>query len=316
MGTHLNPASRRWYERLPAVTAEIDCGGVGHRISWRRGRLVLEDHDVLAERSLTALGAQPPMCVELLDAWRARRGSELLYELLLGDGALSPEELALRRARHEAEMESAQRMPQRMLGHFKNQPGGAEMVRLVERQAVERLEREKRMWAITLTEVLPPALRRALGLSVIVNIERHWDDDGFRRKHARHIEPALTALATPLFERSARRWSRNLKPYGGFAATTALLAPGEQPTCAVWADRGGVYAAMSLPLSWFTDVWGRGIALVEGCFVMGVADSSADGLKLRVHAVRLERQGWKPSKSLESPALVTRRGGRWQLHWV
>lgn len=317
MGTHLSPVFRRWYHRLPAVTAEIDCGGAGHRITWRRGRLVLEDHDALAEESLAALGAKPPMCLELLELWRRRRGSELLYDLLLGEGTLSREELELMRASHETEVERAQSMSERMPAHFRHQGRGVEMVRLVERQAVERLERERQMWAVTLAKIMPPGLRRRLGLSVIVNIERHWEDYGFRHQHVRHVEPVLTALATPLFEQSVSSSKRTRKRYRGLPARTALLAPGEFPTCAMRVDRGGPYAALSLPLSWFTEVWARGIALVDGCFVMSVEDGSADGTSLRVAAVRLKRRGWRAPKSLEAPALLTRdRGGVWHLQWL
>ena len=70
MAEQLTAAKRRWYDRLAAATAEIDCGGAQHRITWRRGKLVLEDHDVLSERSLVALGSKPPRCLEVLDAWR------------------------------------------------------------------------------------------------------------------------------------------------------------------------------------------------------------------------------------------------------
>ena len=190
------------------------------------------------------------------------------------------------------------------------------MMRLVERQAAERLEREERAWAVTLIDVLPPGLRRALGLSVVVGLERRWDDDGFRRVHARHVERALSALALPLFEQSARRWRRRLRPYRGVEPSTALLAPGERPGCLLWADRTALHAAISLPLSWFTQVWARGIALVDDCFVLDVAGSTPDGSAVEVLAARFRRRRFRSERSLESPALLTRRGGGWRLRWV
>lgn len=313
MGGHLSAA---WYDRLPAVTARIDCDGAGHRISWRGGRLILEDHDVLAERSLAALGGEPPLCLELFEAWSARRGSELVGELLLGERMLSREELALRKARHDSELEGARRMPEVMRAHHGSQPGAAERLRLVERQAAERLERERQTWARTLIEILPPRLRRALALSVIVSIERQWRHEGLKREQAREIEPALAKLATPLFEESARGWSRGLRPYRGFTAKAALVAPGERPACALWADRGLVHATLSLPLSWFVDVWARGLTLVSGCFVLAVTESSTDGSELRVLAVRLPRGNWKRVRTMEWPARVSRGGAAWQLRWL
>lgn len=259
------------------------------------------------------------MCLELLDAWRARRDSDLLPDLLVKTATLSPEELELRRRRHEAEVESALRMPQRMMAAFRNHPGRAQMMRLVERQAAERLEREQRAWAITLTEVLPPGLRRALALSVLVGIERQWDDDGFRRAHARRVEPVLSALALPPFEQSARGWRKRRwlrTTHGEVEARTGVLPPGERASCVLWADRAVLHASVSLPISWFTEVWAHGITLVDGFFVLDVEERSPDGTAMRVLAARPARRRWRAAPSLESPALITRRRGGWRLRWL
>lgn len=317
MARHLKAATR-WFDALPAVTAEIDCGGEAHRITWRRGKLVLEDHDVLAERSLTALGAKPPMCVEVLDAWRGMRGTELLHELLLKDRTLSPEEVELRRAVHQGEMAAAKQWPPGIPAHWTNHPHWSVLVDQLRRQSAERLEREERMWAITLIEALPPALRRALALSVIVGVERHWHDEGFRGKHARDVESALTAITLPLFEQSVRHWRRNLKAHATFVVESWLRESEEEATCAGWVDGAGAYAALSLPLSWFTEVWTRGIALVDGCFVVELTGRSPDGTELRVRALRWERPFQGTSRLMEAPALLTqqRAGGEWRLHWA
>ena len=39
--------SRRWLDGLPPVTAKTRCDGRLHSITWRRGKLVLEDNDLL-----------------------------------------------------------------------------------------------------------------------------------------------------------------------------------------------------------------------------------------------------------------------------
>ena len=119
------------------------------------------------------------------------------------------------------------------------------------------------------------------------------------------------------WSRRAQRFKRTLRPYRGFVAEAGLIAPGEEPRCEVWADRRVVHATVSLPLAWFIDVWARGIAVVDGCFVLAVEVVSPDGRELGVRAVRLERRNWKRWRSFESPALVTRRrSGEWQLRWV
>ncbi|HEV2810533.1 MAG TPA: hypothetical protein VGV93_09095 [Acidimicrobiales bacterium] len=48
----------------------VECSGERHRISWRGGSLVLEDHDLTAERTMRALGAETPDCLRLLKQWR------------------------------------------------------------------------------------------------------------------------------------------------------------------------------------------------------------------------------------------------------
>ena len=53
----MTAGGRRWCDDLGPAWAIVDCGGERHAIAWRRGKLVLEDHDLLAERSLLALGA-------------------------------------------------------------------------------------------------------------------------------------------------------------------------------------------------------------------------------------------------------------------
>lgn len=304
MPTQLKSASPHWYEGLPTVTAEIACEGQGHRITWRRGKVVLEDHDLRGEQSLAALGGKPPLCLEVLEAWRAIRQSEMLYELLLREDRHSPAVLAGMKAAHEARMERAQERRRRM---------GAR----VGTQGTSDPVREKRRWATNLIKALPPAFKRAWALSVMTTIQRHWHDDGFRLENAKHIEPALTAIAAPLFEQSARRWKRTLKPWARIAAQARPLPPGGTPTCTAEADSEGVHAALALPISWLNDVWARGIAQVDYCFVVGRAPSFDFDAKLGVLAVRWERQDRETSRSVTAPAVVSRgRRGELRLNWL
>lgn len=308
----------RWYDGLPPVRAEIRCGGVPHRIAWRDGRLILEDHDALAERSLAAFGTPPPMCVEVLEAWRALRSPELLCECLFSETLLPAGELARRRRQHLAAVARMQETGRRHgLRLPADRPRRAEAREILDRQAAERLEVERRAWASTVVAALPAALRRALALSVVAKVERSWHDEEYRRLHARPIESALTALAMPLFERSARRWWRALRPSAGCVAEALLLPPGGEPTCAAWLAGGGAFAALSLPVSWFIDVWASGIALVDDCLVLGITDRPREPETVPVLALRWQSGARPTSRSAEAPAVVTRgRSGGWVLRWV
>lgn len=77
-------------------------------MSWRRGSLVTEDHDLAAERTMRALGAETPDCLRLLKQWRdlnswatstelfSQMRSRLGPEHILAPGALGQRhELAL-----------------------------------------------------------------------------------------------------------------------------------------------------------------------------------------------------------------------------
>ena len=60
----------RWCDHVPPATAVVECGGEDHRITWRRGKLVLEDHDLSAELAMVAFGGQPCACLRALQLWR------------------------------------------------------------------------------------------------------------------------------------------------------------------------------------------------------------------------------------------------------
>lgn len=63
------PRKPRWYDSLPEATVAVPCGGEEHHVTWRRGKLVLEDHDLAAERGMLAFGGEMCPCMEVLAMW-------------------------------------------------------------------------------------------------------------------------------------------------------------------------------------------------------------------------------------------------------
>ena len=63
------PRKPRWYDPLPEATATVDCGGEKHRVTWRRGKVVLEDHDLNAEKGMMAFGGEMCECMRVLAMW-------------------------------------------------------------------------------------------------------------------------------------------------------------------------------------------------------------------------------------------------------
>ena len=96
------PPRPRWYDPLPEATATVDCGGEAHRVTWRRGKLVLQDHDLTAERTMLAFGGELCQCMRVLEMWveQFRMPPELFVQLRswLGPNAdLAPIEFDLHR---------------------------------------------------------------------------------------------------------------------------------------------------------------------------------------------------------------------------
>ena len=313
MAAPLRPAAQRWCNDLPAATAQIECGGHRHRITWRRGKLVLEDHDVLAERSLGALGSELPTCVQLLDAWRRTRGTDVLYEFLdRGSRTMPAAEFAMRKRLYEEEMEATRASPSLFPSRMPPQARAD-----FERRLAQRRERARRMWEITLLDALPYGLRKALALSVLVTLARRWHDAEYRRTRVERVESALTAVVDPLFEQSVRHWRRNVSPAATFVIDLHLLTPGEQPSCVATVRTIRAFAALSVPVDWFVDIWGRGLAVVDGCFVLGRTRYRRDEKELSVLAVRWQRDAAGSSRAIAAPAVVTRASdGAWTLQWV
>ncbi len=96
------PRKPRWYDALPQATVVVKCGGEDHRVVWRRGKLVLEAHDLAAERGMLAFGGELCPCMRVLEMWveQFRMPPELFVQLRkwLGPNAdLAPVEFELQR---------------------------------------------------------------------------------------------------------------------------------------------------------------------------------------------------------------------------
>jgi hypothetical protein len=94
------PARPRWYHHIPEFSATIPCEGGDHQVTWHRGKFVLEDHDLSAERAMLVLGGEPCACLRALRMWRDQFGMppELFTQMnrwLGADAVLAPAELSL-----------------------------------------------------------------------------------------------------------------------------------------------------------------------------------------------------------------------------
>jgi len=91
----------RWCHHIEPATAVVACSGERHRVSWRRGKVVLEDHDLSAERTMLAFGGKACACLQVLQLWRNLHSWSMSAELyrqmtsrLGADSILAPGDLA------------------------------------------------------------------------------------------------------------------------------------------------------------------------------------------------------------------------------
>ena len=76
------PTKARWCHQVEPATAVVACSGERHRVTWRRGKLKLEDHDLSAERTMLAFGGDTPACLQVLQLWRNLHSWAMSAELL------------------------------------------------------------------------------------------------------------------------------------------------------------------------------------------------------------------------------------------
>jgi hypothetical protein len=76
------PRRARWCLHVRPATATVDCNGEPHRVTWRRGKLILEDHDLAAERAILAFGGRHFPCLNVLTRWRGLHSWAMSSQLL------------------------------------------------------------------------------------------------------------------------------------------------------------------------------------------------------------------------------------------
>jgi hypothetical protein len=221
-----------WALDVDPVSVVVDCGGARHVVTWRRGKLVLEDHDLTAEEAVVALGGPRPACLEVLRAWRNRA-----------------------------------------VWAVATQPDPPGFVRRRPRIAV------------------PPELaaRRELG------VVRAWERSAARRPgsdDAEHLYRYLRkrALSSVLGAANAAQ-----ARFGGgrVSFVEVRLAERDGDVDVIGrVDARQTALVVSLTPRWLREVWARGIGLVDGRFVVSVADATAWPAAAAVLAVDWRRDSF------------------------
>ena len=249
------PTRPRWYDALPEVTATVECEGEQHRVGWRRGKLVLEAHDLAAERAMEVFGGDPCVCMRVLKLWREQFG-------------MPPEFFA-----------------------------------------------QMQTWLGANAFLAPAEFSVVRELAMVLGWEREWRRTFYlNRKHEQLLQAQLKARATPALRQHLTAWKERSGARVLGAAAVKLLRSDHAPAMEGRIDRVAVRASASLVARWITEVWARGVTVVDGAFVLEVTEAVSRS-ELRVRAVR-----WEPGADgvlvpVDGPATLSYRGQAWWLEW-
>lgn len=243
---------------MEPATTEVACGGGRHRVTWRRGKLKLEDHDLSAERTMVAFGGETPACLQVLQLWRNLHAWAMSGELF--------------------------RQMQSRLGPA--------------------------------APLAPGELGRVHQLGLLLTWDRAWRRSAYFSEHGRLLDERLRECALPALRTHLRWWMsrRGCRRIAG--VELRVLRRGQEPEVRGEMDAVSVRATAGLGARWLVGVWARGLAVVDGAFVLEVGPEGADG-RAPARAVRWDERPGGRAVAVAAPALVARRpDGGWRLEWA
>ena len=242
----------RWYAEHGSISFDVEVGSECHRITWARGRVVLHDHDLEAERVVQALGGEPCPCLSVLDACREPSSN-------------------IRRPTHRITLAQAVAKVKGLSAYpAAAKPQQDRMIAMMRQQYVRQM--------------FPDELLAVLSDAWAVRRERR-----FRRplppRQPPDLEQRLQAAVAPACQQGMRRARRDLRAYATFTIECWKRVPDEPLLLKGMLDSTGGTLALSLSADWLNRVWIRGLAVVDGHFVLDV-DRPAPATELEASVIR------------------------------
>lgn len=228
-------------------------------MSWRRGKLVLLDHDLTAERTMLVFGGELCTCMRVLEMWKEQF-------------AMPPE-----------------------------------------------LFTTMSSWLGPNAHLAPAEFKLPRDLGMVLSWERAWRATAWlHRKQPRLLEAALRDRAVaPLREHlAANKAACGVRMVS--QATVNVVTGDTTPFLEGKVEGIGIRATAHIRGSWVVEVWGRGMAVVDGAFVLEAAylGPAGQAAAFRVRAVRWEKRGERSWSPVAADAVVTRDdSGHWRLRW-
>jgi hypothetical protein len=274
-----------WYSGYQPVTLLVPVEGGTHRVSWYQGRLTLHDHDLELEAVLGALGGEACTCLSIRNALRASPQAVRAFQMRpragLGSAPPAARAAQIRLLRQQARGATGAQVNWAAFGSEDVQRAWRAILSAM---AVVRLERQR---AQSTEPPTPAAARLSLGLTIEFE--------------------AKQALLLAMQESLPYLW-----PQGQVRVAIWIDAPEEPRVLQGDFTSRGWFVAVSLPIHWLTRVLRRGLACVDGAFVVD-ADAPTPARDVLARIVRWERRSgghWVPVSAI---CAIERRDGRWQV---
>jgi hypothetical protein len=251
-------SSLAWHDDLGDATQHMALDdGATHRVTWRRGKLVLEDHDIEAEQALIALGGERCLCLDVADLFAS---PPPLHEIVQTDSsrgmktqralrAITPPQVRFLNAARAMPPSIHSRMQQEFQEHF---------------------IRQRRLTVLRMIE--GDLRRRLLSASAIAATRRGvagYPDDwiGLTRFFADEIRPGI--------EWSLRGARRNLPVGAKVNFRLRLLEDDDDPVIDGVVSRGGGTIQLAVQPRWLADVWAHDLTLVDDNPVVAVKERNS-----------------------------------------
>lgn len=256
-----------WWSGLAPVVRTVSCADQQHEIRWSEGVLSAPAHPhAERERALSALGADPTACVQILDAWNTHETDlDVLVLASRGPG--------------DRLDESRLRLPQHVpLSMITRRGVGPHTTAAYTSRMVVRSGR-RAWWGHSMTRGVDDADNpRADGLPLLLSLGSglpHRLSAAVIAAWADRIEAADDQVGAALPALDAALYGRlraALLPWLGIDASVefTMLPPQAEPVL----RRDGDTVHVGVPFGWLRDVWVNGFAITLDRFCVHAEQSS------------------------------------------
>lgn len=277
-----------WFEQVSPTECEVQCCGKTHKISWYKGKLILQNHfNYENEKILSALAGQEYFCLRVLEAWKESidlidtpviLGQYMRMPSLIGK---FPTTAIVATKVHPVTF--AFTGPEGPV----SKPGFLDKVSPQRRNKIESVIQQANH-ARTLGHLSKDLLIR-LALSNVTRVERRWQRDQASAEDIKATSEPVRVQAEAALKEFIKL-GRNLSPQCSINISCTVISPNDSLWVSGRIALDSAKIEVGLPLSWLTRVWAWKLSLVGNYFIVDILKTLDDQI-LQVLTLELEPFG-------------------------